>query len=287
VFTSILVPVDFGDTGDRAVPVARSLSLASGLPIELVTVTSPGLLDEFDNQAFENRLAELVPARATTTVIHDEDPLAALERFIGERPDALVVLGTHARTPLGDLFLGSVSEDLLARLDRPAVLVGPRAEHDGTGPPVLVAAVDSQESASVLRPAIEAWHGAFGAGITTVVEVIDQAGIADRLAGGDITEDSLVHRLAVELGRSGILASWEVLHGTDAVEALTGYADEQPMAVLAVASRRWTGAHHCLTSTARRLTRQARQPVLVVPLAEAPASADDPHDNPAAGAAVS
>ena len=46
MFTSIVVPLNLEAQGDRAVPIAGALAAKAGIPLELVTVSSPELPEE-------------------------------------------------------------------------------------------------------------------------------------------------------------------------------------------------------------------------------------------------
>jgi hypothetical protein len=56
VFSSIVVPLDLERLGDRALPVARSLAALGGLPIELLTITSPRMEGLHDAWLLERRV---------------------------------------------------------------------------------------------------------------------------------------------------------------------------------------------------------------------------------------
>ena len=63
--------------------------------------------------------------RWSVDVLHDNDVVAALAAFIADRPGALVLMATRARSAIGQRLLGSVTEGLLGRLSQPMLLVGP------------------------------------------------------------------------------------------------------------------------------------------------------------------
>jgi len=46
MFSSIVVPLDLEPHGDRALPIARRLAADGGIPLELVTVSSPAVSEE-------------------------------------------------------------------------------------------------------------------------------------------------------------------------------------------------------------------------------------------------
>ena len=81
MFSSIVVPLDLEPHGDRALPIARRLAATAGIPLELVTVSSPALTEEVDRYELERRgRAGDVPW--TATILHDNDPAAAIVGFV-------------------------------------------------------------------------------------------------------------------------------------------------------------------------------------------------------------
>lgn len=274
MFSSIVVPLDLGPEGDRVLPLAASLAVAAGIPIELVCVSSPSMSESVDAYELERRAAAAAPAACTWMVLHDDDAAGALVRFIGRRPDALVVMATHARGLLAEQILGSVSEAVLAGTDHAVLLVGPHAVV-AAGPinPTLVVGVDgTKPSESVLR-VVAAWFGTFGGNPPWLVEVLRPSSGQAELGRSDTLESGYVKRLAGQLQEHGIKAEWDVAHGRHPADALIDLADRlndripdgAAHPVLAVASERWTDPeHHHWLSVARTLTQHARHPVLVV-----------------------
>lgn len=273
VFTSIVVPVDLGPEGDRALPLAGSLAVAAGIPIELVCVTEPSMPEGVDAYELERRAAALAPAACTWTVIHG-DAAEALVSFIGRRPDALVVMATHARGVLAEQIFGSVSEAVMARTDHAVLFVGPHAAvaaHPVN--PTLVAGVDGSDASEAVLPVLASWMRTFGGNAPWLVEVLRPSSEQGDLRRGDTLESGYVKRLADQLQQHGIEAEWDVAHGRHPADALIDFADRlndrvpsggaDP--VLAVASERWTDPeHHHWLSVARTLTHRSRHPVLVV-----------------------
>ena len=271
MFTTIVVPLDLEPGGDRALPVAAALAHTAGVALELVTVSSPDLgeagdLHELRERAQSISLAQTDPASpAATYVLHDNDPAAALVAFLADRPGALVVMSTRARSPLGEFLLGSVSEELLSHTRHPILLVGPHASAERpSGRPTLVAGVDGSEVSEALLPTLVAWKESFGGTKPWLVEVLGVP--REPTAVGDVAESADVHRLAASFASKGLDTEWEVTHAKHPAEALMDFADRVDDAVIAVASARWTDPHHAhRTSVARRLAHEAHHPVLVVP----------------------
>jgi len=274
MFSSIVVPVDLGPEGDRALPLAGKLAVAAGIPIELVCVSSPSMSESVDSYELERRAAAVAPAVCTWVVLHDDDAAAALVRFIGRRPDALVVMATHARGVLAEQILGSVSEAVLAGTDHAVLLVGPHAVvAAGSINPTLVVGVDGTKASESVLPFVAEWIRTFGGNSPWLVEVLRPSSGQAELGRSDTLESGYVKRLAGQLDEHGLKVEWDVAHGRHPADALIEFADrlddrisDGPAdPVLAVASERWTDPeHHHWLSVARALTHHARHPVLVV-----------------------
>ena len=267
MFTTIVVPLDLEPGGDRALPVAAALARTAEVGLELVTISSPDLGEADDLHELRRRAADYAdPARpAAIYVLHDNDPAAALVAFLADRPGALVVMGTRARGRLGELLLGSVSEELLTHTQHPVLVVGPHAgvEHL-SGSPTLVAGVDASDVSAALLPILVTWRESFGGATPWLVEVLP---VPREPAGPtDVAESADVHRMAATFARKGLDAEWDVTHAKHPADALMDFADRVEDAVIAVASVRWTDPHHAhRTSVARQLAHKAHHPVLVVP----------------------
>jgi len=68
----------------------------------------------------------LPPGLEHSTVIVEADPVDAILRTLKESKADLLAMGTHGRTGLARLRLGSVSESVLRQATRPLLTVGPR-----------------------------------------------------------------------------------------------------------------------------------------------------------------
>ena len=236
MFSSIVVPLDLEPHGDRALPMARRLAATAGIPLELVTVSSPALDEELDRYELDRR-GRATDIPWTATILHDNDPAAAIIGFVVARPRALVVMATRARSAIGGLVLGSVSEGLLKPSGPPVPahrhpMPAPEAAPPASTP---VAGLEVGPRADAIGAALDAWSASFD-------------GPPPQLA--DVSDD------------------------VDAVDALMELADRVDNPVIVVASSRWTDPERThLRSVARRLAHDAHHPVLVVPAARVPAAA--------------
>ena len=133
--TRILVPTDFGDHSDAALAYAAGLASRLGASLELVHIVDDPvlagawsgeamilsnvqkLLDELMANA-RARLAVTTAAlaetgvTATATVVAGIPGPAIVDRALAGKFD-LIVMGTHGRTGLSHLVIGSVAERVL------------------------------------------------------------------------------------------------------------------------------------------------------------------------------
>jgi nucleotide-binding universal stress UspA family protein len=142
----ILCPTDLSAAGDDAVDVAFALAQNGGV-VHLLHVCEPGFLaSPFDLtpvmvtppspealEAMEKKvtahLRRLVPegalarnVRHETHVVHDVNPASVILKVAHDLKAEVIVMGTHGRTGLGRLVMGSVATDLLKSAKIPVVL---------------------------------------------------------------------------------------------------------------------------------------------------------------------
>jgi nucleotide-binding universal stress UspA family protein len=142
-FQTILVPTDFSATADRALEVVRTLVRSAGpaevilahanfMPRELEALALRGpqrVFDELENAAIEllgKRLAELEAAGVPARQIHENGPPDEVILSLARREHAdLIVIGTHGRTALPHVLLGSIAERVLRQAPCPVMTVPP------------------------------------------------------------------------------------------------------------------------------------------------------------------
>lgn len=159
-FASVLCPTDLSGTGDGAVAVAYRLA-ADGGRVHLLHICEPPFLGNplygpyvqgyvptsEERKAGEERALErlhrLVPPDAEARNVHTEFHLVhgvnvagVIESEAHRLGCDTVVMGTHGRTGLGRILMGSVATDVVRKRGLPVVLV--HADHvdpeDGAEP---------------------------------------------------------------------------------------------------------------------------------------------------------
>jgi nucleotide-binding universal stress UspA family protein len=266
-FTDVLVPLDGSPTAERALGPALELVARTGVPLRLLRRI---FSDEAEEAA--GYLAELADRTAgvadaeTQIVDRDSIPDAILD---GLGAGTLVCMSSHGRGGAARAVIGSVAEALLRAIDRPTLVVGPRATDDPVLRGRIVACVDgSHESERTLGPA-QRWAAALDMPLW-LAEVGEPGPPAEWITDGDATETAHVAGLA---RRWGHVEGWDVLHDSHPEHALTAMAADRtwPTALLVMATHGRTGWDRLrLGSVTSATVHSATRPVLVVPAAPVP-----------------
>jgi nucleotide-binding universal stress UspA family protein len=138
--TRILVPTDFSDQAQGALACARTMAERFGASLHLLHVLEdpyatsayatevygylpPGLKESWQKNA-EGRLATLLPASQvhTSSVIFGS-PAKAIVEYADANAFDLIVMGTHGRSGVVHLLLGSVAERVVRTAQCPVLTV--------------------------------------------------------------------------------------------------------------------------------------------------------------------
>jgi nucleotide-binding universal stress UspA family protein len=154
MYTKILVPLDGSVLSERAIPHARKIASDKGSEIVLVrAVANPltrlpesGIPDEsaFMESLLEDSrryLAEIagsmnasgLKVRCEVREGEPEDVILAVAR---EEDADLIVMGTHGRSGISLLIMGSVAEKVMHATSRPVLFVKPEREARAEAVPV-------------------------------------------------------------------------------------------------------------------------------------------------------
>jgi len=140
---NVLFATDFSDASEAALPYVAALSLRYGSTIHLahvlpdVTFLRPGapdpavmgsIYEDAHSGAQEKmqRLADRLKGFPHHTYLRHGETCEVLSEIISEQKVDLVIAGTHGRTGLGKLVMGSVAEEILRQASCPVLTVGPK-----------------------------------------------------------------------------------------------------------------------------------------------------------------
>jgi nucleotide-binding universal stress UspA family protein len=132
VFSTILHPTDFSDRARHALDLACTLARGGARLIVLYVVEEVHIAAEDFEESLNERLRELRPEDPTIAVeyrLREGDTIEEILHEADESSCDLIALGTHGRTGLGRLLLGSVAEAVLRRAGCP-VLVARKPEEE-------------------------------------------------------------------------------------------------------------------------------------------------------------
>lgn len=134
---AILYPTDFSPQADCAFPLACALARDYGARLVVLHVKPPwpaGLADL--DAAPREPLVQSASLREQLGRLRPKDPSVRMERVLGQGEAAteilafarelacdLIVMGTHGRTGLSRLLMGSVAEQVLRNASCPVVTV--------------------------------------------------------------------------------------------------------------------------------------------------------------------
>lgn len=133
-FEKILFPTDFSHTGDAALTMATALARDTGAMLYIVHVQEPpayygggemyyGMLDPTAHELIK-LLEDVKPNDPSVRYEHrmlTGDPAGALVDFAKQENIDLIVLGTHGRSGLSRLLMGSVAEAVVRRAECPVL----------------------------------------------------------------------------------------------------------------------------------------------------------------------
>jgi nucleotide-binding universal stress UspA family protein len=268
----IVVPLDGSPFAERALPVAAWLAGAVGADMHLVEVVARSEGEEASEGAI--RYLDSVSRRHRATgwdVVQAADVGQALSDMLASSPGRVACLATHGRDRSAAV-LGSVAASLLARSDRPAVLVGPEGRAvTAEDAPVLVA-VDGTARDEALVPVALGWAARLGRRleIVTVAEPAPaghREAAAPRRARGPADPEGYVESLAARAGRAGVTVASRVIYDPISVRnGLVPLLDRTVALVVLGSGRRGSVPRLVLGSHAARVVHDAAVPALVVPL---------------------
>jgi nucleotide-binding universal stress UspA family protein len=138
----ILFPTDFSHTSDAALGLATSLARDSGATLLIVHVEEPPTaygggelyygMPEPVTEDLRKMLLKVVPTDPDVPAEHrlvTGEPASALVKLAKDEAVDLIVMGTHGRSGLSRLLMGSVAEAVVRRAPCPVLTYKQGAEH--------------------------------------------------------------------------------------------------------------------------------------------------------------
>jgi nucleotide-binding universal stress UspA family protein len=132
----ILHPTDFSEQGESAMGVARALARDCGARLVLLHVAASeilleGMVVSATESAINRKALDEIRDRLdgpdlkfpVQAIVKEGDAIAGILRAADEERADLIVMGTHGRTGLERLLMGSVAEGVLRRASCPVLIV--------------------------------------------------------------------------------------------------------------------------------------------------------------------
>lgn len=295
----ILCPLDFSDTSDHALTAAHRLAQQSGAELhvmhayQLPMFVDPdgamlGGVDLRGHLTKDARAAVEERAERTGATAHahlaEGRPHVEVKRIVEEIGADLVVLGTHGRTGLSRMLLGSVAERVVRTCPVPVITIAPTSER--CPEPLakvrsIACPVDfSPTSDRAVEQAI-AYAEQLGAEKIELLHVFhlpvtfetDVGPLLDPTVLASLREQrerDLAERVEAHQG-GAVAVTGRILEGMDHVALVDALdAGDYDLAIMGTHGRNFV-AHLLLGSVAARVVRGAAIPVLTV---RRPADAD-------------
>jgi nucleotide-binding universal stress UspA family protein len=138
---TILFATDFSTASDAALPHAEALAKSSGARLLIVHVEEPPLaygggelyygLPEPSSERILAMLEDVRPKDPAVPFVHRltmGDPAGEIVRIAAEEAADMIVLGTHGRSGISRMLMGSVAEAVVRRAPCPVLVYRAAAE---------------------------------------------------------------------------------------------------------------------------------------------------------------
>ncbi len=257
-----IVPVDGSDESWRGVDVALGLARRCSARVEIVEVVLNS--DEVPDSEKQLKLSlqghDTEDVDVTAVAIGMQaDVATTLCEKAREHPGSTVVMTSRGRGR-STVFVGSVAEDLLRKLNDPVVVVGPEATVNNYEGPIIVT-VDGSDTSEAALPIAAAWSIELRTQ-PWIVEVV-QPDVAD---GSEADRARYPQLLAQRLtALSGHTVEHEVLLDRNPDSAIAAFAEELNASLIVSSTHGRTGMPRFVAgSTAAGFVRLAPCPVLLI-----------------------
>ena len=304
MYQNILVPLDGSPFAEHALPYAAAVARHSGATLRLITVSTPleetsveGLFisaAEIESEladryrTYLDHLATRLPGVKVETEVPHGDAGAILCERIAQQAD-LVVMVTHGRGAFERFMLGSTTDEVICRVEKPVLLIRPEEgpvdlEAQPTLSPALVA-LDGTPEAEAVLPHVVQLVGLFPQAEMVLMRVVQGTGphgmvpdlpearkeathlrqqletLQDRIRG---EARNYLEKLASQWQTRGITTTARVVVDDQPAQAILAEAKSLKAGLIAMETHGRTGLSRLvLGSTADRVIRSSPVPVLL------------------------
>ena len=253
-YQSVIAAIDGSEISTEVLKGAAAIAGQIGAEVTLLTAGSAGVdLPHVADAVEAAGLAD--PLDVEFVGIDDEHPSTAnaILGYASGMDHPILVMGSHGRTGLLSVLLGSVSAEILEKSHKPVLIYGPEAK-GGARYTRVVACLDGSEFSEVILGEAVEWARQLDIPLW-LVEVVEPE------AGGAGIESNYVHNIARSL--EGVDAQWDVLHSHDPDKAILEWVGGDPSTLLAMATHGRTGLRRVmLGSVVAQVIHGAAGPVI-------------------------
>ena len=294
---SILVPTDFSKSAGNAIEHAIALAARFGARLTLLHAQTLFHNDsqrdlvqlkeeEAELRSSLRRVESLIGRKieSDTRIVRDIGAAAAILTYLSESETDLVVMGTHGRSGLAHVVLGSVAEQVSREANCPVLTIRAGQETDGLYDNIVVGFDFSEHSREALREAALLYE-TFGSRVH-ILHVFEQPihpayypvwepTMANLRREVEEDAEKTVGEACREVG----LENWD-LHiktaMTSASRQIADFAETSNADLIVLGTHGLSGLDRLLLgSTSERVMRIAPCPVLTVRLPEIPETVDE------------
>ena len=270
MYSRILLAVDEDESLEAAVAVVAAYARRWGADVRVlhaqrVGAAGPnGAARRLVTSVVERLEAAGVCADGEIRLVRDGEKAATVIALAAEQAGAdLVAIGSHGRSDLGALFLGSVSQAVAAGLEAPMLVVRAGSAAPAAPRMVLLAVDGSADSDRAVDAAADV-AAAFGARVHVLHVQLVMGSPAAALVEPDEQASAAVRRAVQALEARRVEVEEEVAVGQSAVSTIVATADRIGADLVVLGSRRPSGIDGLLLgSTAHGVIHRARCPVLL------------------------
>lgn len=291
MFTRILVPTDFSPPSDAALAYARTLAgtfRAKLLVLQVLeseflraVVADPHDLETAALRQLQEHLTDDDRRRlhAVAVIERSDEPADEIISYARSGNVDLIVMGTHGRSGLAHLLMGSVAEKVVRSAPCPVMTlrrVPPAPGKAGSGVSRVLVPTDFSAPSDAALACGRAVAERFGASLH-LLHVLDEALVLGPI-GSEVylaestdiraarlkdAQERLAHRITGN-DRTSLRATTEVIFGTPA-RTVVDYAADTGFDLIVMGTHGRTGVAHLLMgSVAESVVRTAPCPVLTV-----------------------
>src|SRR5215472_4150297 len=244
MYSRILFAVDDDETLSGAVPVVSALARKWGAEVRVLHVhrIDPGAPDAASRRlvtSVADRLrSDGVSAEGEIRLVHRGEKVGpAIARTATGAGADLVVVGSHGRSDLGAMFLGSVSHDAAAGLEAPVLVLRPSPAAPAESRTVLVGVDGSAASDEAVAEAADV-AASFGATVVAVhvFQVMTAGGVA--IVEPEEEARAMVRRAVAAVRARGVDATAEVVLDRSAPSGIVAAAERHGADLVVLGSRR-------------------------------------------------